>query len=871
MSTDRREFIKRGIGALSTLAVGEIILLTPGEASAVKNFWGSHLERPNAHKKGLKRVVNDYSRATKIKSVCLNCSTVCGIEGFVIDNKVVKVRGNPEDPNVGNFMACAKGQSGPTINDYPERVLYPLKRVGKRGEGLWKRITWDEAYDEIAKRIQTCIDDKVPEQVAFQQGRSRIGAETSHFMNAIGSGTILNHRALCSLNKRAANYISLGETDWESVDAENCKYFLNFGSNFYEAHQGGFHLLKRVIKARYDHGAKLVTFDVRLSNTAGRSDDWFAPFPGTEGAIALGMANVIMNAGQYDKEFLEKWTNFGPEKLLAWLKPYTPEWAAKLSGLDAKDISRVALEFAAQRPAVAAFTNRGSMAHYNGLNNDRAVIMLNAIVGSIGRVGGYCYGELEKLDNAIFPPPEPQPPAAKTRTDLEDPPEWPIANRWQKMKVGQMVYDYMKRGRGKVQVYLSYTVSSPMTWPEGRSLAVEVLSDEKLIPFHACSDVVYSEMAHYADLILPDATYLERWGLDIRNNLELRPYVTLRQAMVKPAGEAKSFADSMFDIGRRLSPEVAKYFQFGNHVDFVKSQCANIPKGDSASGFEYMQKHGVYTDMTLPKGYEIFMKPIKPIQLESAHVDEKTQVIYRTGKDGKEKAVGVMVDGVARRGFATPSRKFEIHCPEVTKLSAKVGLEVDGLPSYIPIPSHENLPSERFILTTFKWNVHTQARTATQKYLSEIVHDNPMWINAGVAKKLGLKTGDWVEVTTFRPKGHTYEATGEMLGSAKIPVFVTEGIHPRVLAVSNSVGYFVAGRAATGKQALRDDFPGYGPVPQNDDLSWRVWWDSARGGRGNGYNINAVLPIQPAPVSGMQAWYDTVCEIRKVDKPEARA
>ena len=125
-----------------------------------------------------------------------------------------------------------------------------------------------------------------------------------------------------------------------------------------------------------------------------------------------------------------------------------------------------------------------------------------------------------------------------------------------------------------------------------------------------------------------------------------------------------------------------------------------------------------------------------------------------------------------------------------------------------------------------------------------------------------LKTGDWVEITTFRPKGKTYEATGERLGSAKIPVFVTEGIHPRVLAVSNSVGYFVAGRAATGKQAIRDDFPGYVPTPQNDDLSWRVWWDPARGGRGNGYNINAVLPIQPAPVSGMQAWYDTVCEIQ---------
>jgi anaerobic selenocysteine-containing dehydrogenase len=191
------------------------------------------------------------------------------------------------------------------------------------------------------------------------------------------------------------------------------------------------------------------------------------------------------------------------------------------------------------------------------------------------------------------------------------------------------------------------------------------------------------------------------------------------------------------------------------------------------------------------------------------------------------------------------------------------------LPSYIPIPAHENLPSDRFVLTTFKWNVHTQARTAPQKFLSEIVHDNPMWINASTAKKLGIKTGDWVELTTYRPKGNTYRATGEAVGSARVKAFVTEGIHPRVLALSNSVGYFTAGRAATGKQGARDALAGYADAPtlEKDDLTWRVWWDPALGGRGNGHNINAILPIQPSPVSGMQSWYDTVCSVRKVDGP----
>lgn len=187
------------------------------------------------------------------------------------------------------------------------RSVFSLRRVGARGEGLWKRITWDEAYDELARRIKLAMDQGVPEEVAIHVGRSRIGAEIGRFMNAIGSPTQLNHRALCSSAKRAANYISLGETDWETVDAENCRYFLNFGSNFYEAHQGAIHLAKRVVKARAEHGAKLVTFDVRLSNTAGRSDEWFAPTPGSEGAIALAMGHVIMAENLHDRAFVGTW------------------------------------------------------------------------------------------------------------------------------------------------------------------------------------------------------------------------------------------------------------------------------------------------------------------------------------------------------------------------------------------------------------------------------------------------------------------------------------------------------------------------------------------------------------------------------------
>jgi anaerobic selenocysteine-containing dehydrogenase len=866
--------MKIGASAISTLAVGEMILLAPPNAQAgvldwfrtTPKLYGQRKTYRRANGKG--RVPNDYSKATIVKGVCLNCSTVCGIQGYVIDGKLVKVGGNPLDPNNGKSL-CAKGQSAPTINNYPERMLYPLKRVGQRGEGLWKRITWDEAYDEIAKRIRRAMDEGKPEEVAIQIGRSRISEEMNRFLGAIGSPSLFNHRALCSSNKRAANYVCLGETDWETGDFANAKYILNFGSNFYEAHQGAIHTAKRIIRGRFENGAKLVTLDVRLSNTAGRSDEWLCPTPGSDGAVALAMGNAIIAAGKHDRAWLDTWSNVNAEALAQWIEPYTPEWAAKVSGIPAATIQRIALEFAAAAPRSIAFTNRGSGAHYNGFNADRAVILLNAIVGSVGKVGGYCYGEEPtRVPPRVFPQPAPQPPRVTAKSLIEDPPEWPLANKWQRMKVGQIVYRALKEGKGKVQVYFSYTVATPQTWPEGRSLTVEVLSDEKLIPFHVCSDIVYSEQAHYADLILPDATYTERWGFDTRNNMELRDYVSLRQPMVPPPAECQSFVDSMIEIAKRIGPDTAQYFAFKNHEDWIAKRCAGLTSRVGEDGFAYMKKNGVWQDMSKPKYYELYAWELTAAQLKDARTDERGN-IYRKGADGKESLIGLMVDGKARRGFATPSRKFAVYHQDVEAAAAAVKFDEDGgrgMPTYFPVPSIEKMRDDMLHLVTFKWNVHTQGRTQSQKYLSEIVHHNPMWINTATAKEYGLKTGDKVEMTTYRPHGHQMQNGGEVIGRAQITVWVTEGIHPRVLAVSNTLGNYLHGRAATATNARRSPQAGWDNTlaSEDQDLAEDVWWDPRRGGTGAGYNINAILPIQPAPLVGMQGWYDTVCTIRKV-------
>ena len=315
---------------------------------------------------------NKYVDTKQVVGMCQLCSTICGIVGHVKNDRLIKIEGNPNDPNSRGRL-CARGQAGLNHQYHPERLLYPLKRVGKRGEGKWKRISWEDALDEIAEKLKAIRDSGQPENFAFHQGRQRSKDALARFLRAFGTGTQLSHRSLCSGNRRAANLSYLWESDWDLNDVEHTKYILNFGSNAFEAHQGHIPFANRIQNGRFENGAKMVTFDVRLSNTAGSSDEWFAPFPGTDGAVALAMSNAILMADAHDKNFIDKWSTTSIEELKNQFKSYTPEWAEKISGVPAADIRRIALEFAAAAPEATTMCNRGSSAHLNGFYNDRAI------------------------------------------------------------------------------------------------------------------------------------------------------------------------------------------------------------------------------------------------------------------------------------------------------------------------------------------------------------------------------------------------------------------------------------------------------------------------------------------------------------------
>ena len=164
-----------------------------------------------------------YKGTQTVPGMCQLCSTICGIVGHVKDGRVIKIEGNPNDPNSRGRL-CARGQAGLNHLYHSERLLYPLKRIGQRGEGKWKRISWDQALDEIAERLKTIRESGHPENFAFHQGRQRSKDALKRFLDAYGTKTQLSHRSLCSGNRRAANLSYLWESDWDLNDVEHSKY-----------------------------------------------------------------------------------------------------------------------------------------------------------------------------------------------------------------------------------------------------------------------------------------------------------------------------------------------------------------------------------------------------------------------------------------------------------------------------------------------------------------------------------------------------------------------------------------------------------------------------------------------------------------------
>ncbi|MBI5814859.1 MAG: molybdopterin-dependent oxidoreductase [Nitrospinae bacterium] len=802
MEFSRRRFLQFGAAAGAAMAAtgkkAHAMELTPGGKSVTK--------------KGVERKAVPYT--------CMTCNIEDGGIAYVEDGRIVKLEGNPKQPgNRGRL--CAKGNAGWQHVYDPERILFPLKRAGKRGEGKWKRVSWDEALNEVAGKIRDHIKSgKERDEICFKWGRNRTHGFIDRWMNALGSSATMNHTSVCESSKKIGMQATWGP-DIETPDFANTKYIINFGSNILEAAYFHNPYAQRIMDGVVGNKAKMVTFDVRLSNTAAKSDEWHPVFPGTDGVIALAMANVIMQEGLYDAEFINDWVNVSAGELKSYLAKYTPQMAEGYSGVKAADIARIAREFAMAKPATT-YTYRGPCKHMYGSYNERSCMLLPIITGNVERKGGYCLPRGMGWDGV-----EPNPPKPKGHSLLHQPHDYPLAGH----HVSHHVPFLIMEGKAKVSIWMDYYDNPAYSFPSSHVWR-KIYQDEKMIPYFVTFSPVISETSQYADIILPDVSYLERHDPENMPS-DLLPWIGIRQPVVKPLGESREFRDVILDLANRIDPdgslEIKKYFSYGTTEDYMHKHFDNVKGLKEVGGYEYLKKNGVFPDYGKldPADYRYY-KDGKLVEPEY-------------GLHMKEDPKGVEVKGKKRAGFGTPSKKIEIK----SDLYAKAGF--NPMPVFKEHPWHwekgkKKLKSGQMILTTFKWNVHTQARTSNLPLLSEIVHKNPAWINSKTAAKLGIKNNDLVRITS---------GVGHMVTRAN----VTESIHPEVVAVSTAVGHKVGGRFATAnKDAKAHQWAG-------DDAELKhMWWDDA------GVHPNDIIPVSTDPIGGSQGWFDTVVTVEKAHK-----
>lgn len=715
-----------------------------------------------------------------IPTTCQQCPAGCGVIAYLDGDRLVQILGNPDHPNNRGGI-CAKGIAGINLVNDPDRLLFPLKRIGPRGKGEWTRISWDEAIHMLTKRISRLITEDNINQMVVDKGQKDLLLD--RFLSAAGIEAVIDRPSLKNWNRSSAMQSSVGVPELIE-DVDSSRIILNFGANPYANHDQFITLAHRLVQARTEKGARLITFDVRMSETAAKSDDWYPLEAGTDGVVALAMAKVITEQNLADAEFLETKTNITLDQLKQHLAPYSLEEAARISGLNPSDIETVAVEFASQKPSLAMFGG-GVTDHKNGIQNARCVSLLNWITGNLDTKGGLFYppsfSELESDE------------LAKQRSLLEHDPN-------------PMSLSSILERNHPVDTYFAWKANPAYSNPECQETE-EWLKDEAAVPFVVVQDTHITETAMLADLVLPAATYLEAWGIEVGLPLSGNSILNLRQPVVALQSPAKVLRSPHFDVGKLLEP----VFQ---------------PKGEA------MEVGNLCLGIARRMGGELGNK-----------------LLFRDTQDFVRKALFSIpsfdnnrdFESIRRKGFLIKKETNQASSPKKSRGHISVALTADAqpgqtsLPRYQPLPAHQNMSSGEFVLTTFKSNLWSSG-TANSKWAQEISHENRIWINSSVAQKMGIHSGDRVRVSS-------------KAGSLITRVLTTGRIHPKSVAIAEGQGHTAVGHIAQAK-----------PFKSRDLDTRLVWWSKA----GNGVNPMIVTERNQHLWSGSHAHKDTIVKIEKI-------
>lgn len=835
-------------------------------------------------------------------TTCFNCESACGLLAYV-DRDTLAIRkfeGNPEHPG-SRGRNCAKGPA--TLNQVtdPDRILYPLKRAGKRGEGRWRRVSWEEALDDIAARMRRAFQEDRRNEVMYHVGRPGEDGYTERVLAAWGVDGHNSHTNICSSSGRAGYQYWMG-LDRPSPDHTNAKVILLISAHLESGHYFNPHA-QRIIEGK-QQGAKLVVFDVRLSNSATHADYWVAPYPGTEAAILLAIANYLIQHDLYHRDFVRRWWNWREylqvehpettptfERFENVLKQvyasYTFAFAARESGVDAATIEEVARLVATAGSRLSTHTWRSATAgNLGGWQVSRCLFLLNALLGAVATEGG----TYPNAWNKFVPRPLYTPPHPPVWNSLTWPSEYPLAMN----ELSFLLPHFLKEGRGKLDVYFTRVYNPVWTNPDGFTW-IEALSDETLVGLHVALTPTWSETAYFADYILPMGLGSERHDIHSYETHDAQ-WIGFRQPVLRTVrerlgetitdtrqvnpGEVWEENEFWIELSWRIDPDgglgVRKFFEsqqrpgekltVDEYYGYIFAHSVpGLPERAEAEGLTplaYMRRYGAFEIQK--KIGPMHEQEVPEAELADVRIDELGRMFTRAPKpagpnivplptpDGDaegRRLVGVEVDGKILRGFPTPSGRLEFY----SKTLKDWGWSEYALPTYSKSHIHpEQLEKDQMVLIpTFRLPVQIHTRSANAKWLDEIAHTNPLWINTQDAARLDVRTGDLVRVETE-------------IGYFVVKAWVTEGIRPGVVGCSHHMGRWkldhagqrqlmaTVGLDRQGQRWALRRKKGVEAFTSADPDSQRIWWTDG------GVHQNLTFPVHPDPISGMHCWHQAV-------------
>lgn len=857
-----------------------------------------------------KRVERHYAL---IPTICFNCEAACGLMAYVDKEtgQIQKLEGNPHHPG-SRGKNCAKGPATLNqIND-PNRILYPLKRVGSRGSGSWARVSWDEVLDVFAAKIRAAILEGRKTEVMYHVGRPGEDGYVNRVLQSWGVDGHNSHTNVCSASARVGYALWTG-SDRPSPDHANAKFILMLSAHLETGHYFNPHA-QRIMEGK-TAGAKVCVIDIRLSNTASKADWWLSPWPGTEAMLLLAMAHVILEEGLYNREFIEKWVNWeetlgfllstsdGSGKsdlsdiscqgfdgflkaLRAHYASYTPEAAEAETSVPAETIREIAREIAKAGSAFASHVWRNTAAgNLGGWQVARSLQFLSVLVGSIGTKGGTNLHS----DNKFVPAPFSKPDPSDVWNELLYPKEFPLAYH----ELSYLLPHMLLEGRGKLAAYFTRVYNPVWTNPDGM-VWDKVLRDGSLVELHAALTPTWSETAQLADYVLPMGHGAERHDL-MSQETHAGKWIGFRQPVQRVLrerngeqvnfshesnpGEVWEEAEFWIELSWRIDPDgslgIRKHFESPYRPDekislreyyswIFENSVPGLPEAAAAKGltpYEYMSRYGAFE--VAKEAYGSYLKSSAPATCSSGPSD-RSDMSDESDSTPEPPPIG----------FKTPSKKLELFSPTM----AAWGWPDQAMPGYVKSQVHrDNLASNGgFVLVpTFRLPTLVHTRSANAKWLYELSNSNPVWINSKDAASLGVKTGDLVRVST---------RIGHFVNKA----WVTEGIRPGVVACSHHLGRWrleqAVAHADSHQPVLRGADPQAAPTVVQEEVSpgvirfrrvsdiapyesadpdtQRIWWTDG------GVHQNLAFCVQPDPVSGQHCWHQAVT-VRKADPEDA--